>query len=54
MRYQVNCLKDAKLWAVIDARTDDQVFSFINKKEASTALNGCEKCMLKPLGELYL
>jgi hypothetical protein len=54
MRYQVNCLKDAKSWAAIDDRTGYQVFSLINKKEASTALDGCEKSMLKGLCDLYV
>jgi hypothetical protein len=54
MRHQVNCLKGAKSWAVIDARTGYQVFSFINKKEASITLDGCEKYMLMRLCELYL
>jgi hypothetical protein len=54
MRHQVNCLKGAKSWAVIDARTGYQVFSLINKKEASITLDGCEKYMLMRLCELYL
>jgi hypothetical protein len=54
MRYQVNCLKDAKSWAAIDDRTGYQVFSLINKKEASITLDGCEKYMLMRLCELYL
>jgi hypothetical protein len=54
MRHQVNCLKGAKSWDVIDARTSYQVFSLINKKEASTALDGCEKSMLKGLCDLYV
>ena len=37
MRYQVNYLKDAKSWAVIDTRTGEKLLSLNDKKEAATA-----------------